>query len=368
MKDTSDRSRISGHPESSAYRRAALIEPEATCAKNTRLPLKVMMIVMDEQRVILDSLYKAISDSFDTCTILRLDSEEQRNLSNCFKKHNPVAYDRVVIFSRLKRLEPQTRLLRLIPNLVFLEHDACQNYMEESHNKGAYTRFYKAIPGCRVISSGYQVSQALRRDGVDADFVAKGFDERLIKNCHAPRDISAAFIGSIKHTVYQKRKRMLEDISNRILLRIERTNSGADYATLLNRIRVFVNADSGMHEYMIKNFEAMAAGCILLTEDQGEEENEILGFRDMENVMLYRTANEAVNKLTIISENHELGDRIAKAGEVLAWEKFTFAKIGPQVAESIAKPLRPRGNLGTLDRWYARLFHHGLLVGHSAQQ
>lgn len=329
------------------------------------LPMKVMMIVMDEQRVILDSLYEAISSSFDTCTTLRLDSDAQRNLSACFRQHNPLAYERVVIFSRLKRLEPQTRLLRLIPNLIFLEHDACQNYMTESQNHGAYSRFYKAVPGCRVISSGFQVSEGLRRDGIDAHFVAKGFDGRLIKNRHGQRDIAAAFVGSIKHAVYRKRKQMLEDISHRAPLRVERTNSGEEYVAMLNRIRVFVSADSGMQEYMIKNFEAMAAGCILLAEDQGKRENEALGFRDMENVMLYRTADEAVKKLRMINEDPELGNCIARAGEVLAWEKFTFAKIGPQIAESIAKPLQPRGKQGTLDRWYAMLFQRWLLDKHS---
>ena len=99
----------------------------------------------------------------------------------------------------------------MIPGLVFLEHDACQNYMTESSNHGAYTNFYRHIPNCRVISSGRQVTTRLQEDGIDAEFVSKGFDDKFIKNRHGIRDIPAAFIGSIKHEAYRKRSEMLAE-------------------------------------------------------------------------------------------------------------------------------------------------------------
>ena len=67
---------------------------------------------------------------------------------------------------------------------------------------------------------------------------------------------------------------------------------------MLNRIRFFVSADIGMGEYMIKNFEAMACGCVLLAYDQGELENEALGFIDMHNIVLYRRLDELRDKLS----------------------------------------------------------------------
>ncbi len=326
------------------------------------MPMKVMMIVMDEQRVILDWLYESIGRSFDSFSIFRLSSDEQKNLGAFFKRNNPLKYDRVVIFSRLKRLASQHRLLRIIPGVVFLEHDACQNYMVDSPNYGAYTRFYRHIPGCRVISSGLQVTENLRKEGVDAEFVSKGFDDKFIENRHSVRDIPAAFIGSVKHGAYRKRSEMLAEIAHQTPLRIERTESGEAYVAMLNRIRVFVSADSGMKEYMIKNFEALAAGCILLTEDQGKSENEALGFCDMENVMLYRTASEAVEKIAIIESDPGLGRRIAKAGEALASERFGFSTIGPKIAEVISKPLPQQSGLNVVDRMYIRLFHPWILV------
>jgi hypothetical protein len=63
---------------------------------------------------------------------------------------------------------------------------------------------------------------------------------------------------------------------------------GEEYCATLNRIRFFVSADVGMGEYMIKNFEAMACGCVLLAFDQGAAENQALGFKGMVNVVFYK--------------------------------------------------------------------------------
>lgn len=318
--------------------------------------MKVMMIVMAEQRVQLEHLYESIGRSFDRFTICRLDSAEQKELGACFRRINPLEYDRVVIFLRLKRLAPQYRLLRLLPNLVFLEHDACQNYMNGNQNFGAYTRFYRRIPRCRVIASGLQVSDWLRQDGIDASFVPKGFDDKLVENRHQERDIPVAFVGSLKHDAYRERCNMLAAIGRHSELLLARTESGNEYVTLLNRIKIFVNADSGMNEYMIKNFEAMAAGCILLTEDQGKRENEALGFRDMDNVLLYSTAQEALERIAMVERNPDLGQRIAQGGERLAWDRFGFSRIATQVAEAVSFPTSEKPEITVFDHAYAKLF------------
>ncbi|WP_202985136.1 glycosyltransferase, partial [Klebsiella pneumoniae] len=97
-----------------------------------------------------------------------------------------------------------------------------------------------------------------------------------------------------------------------------RTKSGEDYCNTLNRIRFFVSADVGMGEYMIKNFEAMACGCVLLAYDQGEEENRALGLQDMHNVVFYDSIPTLQEKLRRLRANPELARQIAENGRHLA--------------------------------------------------
>ena len=319
--------------------------------------MKVMMIVMQERRAILDRLYESIADSFEHFDLYRLTTSEQKNLVQFFKRHNPLDYDRVVISSRLKRLVPQARLLKLIPGLVFFEYDAWQNYMPESAYFGAYTRFYRDIEGCRVVSSGYQVTKVLKADGIDAVFVPKGFDDCAILNRDVVRDIPAAFIGSLTHADYRRRADMLNAIAALVPLRTERTDSGEEYVKMLNRIKVFVNADSGMQEYMLKNFEALGAGCILLTENQGHEENEALGFEDMKNVLLYSSVEEAIEKLGLVERDPVFASRIAMEGEALARNSYGFSLLGKRIAEAICLPIHEKqAHLNLLDRIYAFIF------------
>lgn len=319
--------------------------------------MKVMMIVMHERRAILDRLYESIAGSFEHFELYRLTTAEQENLGKFFKKHDPLDYDRVVISSRLKRLIPQSRLLRLIPGLVFFEYDAWQNYMPESTYFGAYTRFYKQVEGCRVVSSGYQITNALKADGVDAVFVPKGFDDSAISNRKTVRDIPAAFIGSLTHADYRRRADTLNAIAERIPLQIERTDSGEEYVQMLNRIKVFVNADSGMQEYMLKNFEALGAGCILLTENQGHEENAALGFEDMKNVLLYSSVEQAAEKLGLVERDPVFASQIAIEGEALARRAYGFSILGQRIADAIALPMRAKPvQFNVIDRIYTFIF------------
>ena len=93
-----------------------------------------------------------------------------------------------------------------------------------------------------------------------------------------------------------------------------------------------LSADTGMGEYMLKNFEAMAAGCVLLSQDQGAEENEAVGFRHMENVVLYQNAEEALEHLESLRSSPDLCARLAAAGRRHATERFSFSRLGGLIA------------------------------------
>jgi glycosyltransferase involved in cell wall biosynthesis len=301
--------------------------------------MKILLLVQDEQRVILDKLYEAIIAAAGEGDIRRLNSAQQANLRNTFKDIDVNAYQRIVLFLRFKKEIRQRRFLRRLPRLVFLEHDAYQNYIPGKY-QGVFSKHYAALPWVRVISSGFMVVDYLRAEGIDAVFVPKGYDQEAMANHGLPRDIELAFLGSIQNQAYDGRRSFLEALAEREQLLVTRTKSGDEYVETLNRIRFFVSADVGMGEYMIKNFEAMACGCVLFACDQGDAENAALGLRDMHNVVLYRNLDDCLAKLQRLRGDPELADAIAAAGCALARARFGYDSIARAIADALQPPLR----------------------------
>ncbi|KJU76094.1 glycosyltransferase [Ectopseudomonas oleovorans] len=301
--------------------------------------MKVLFLVQKEQRAILDRLYDGIAAQCE-CDIRWLSSDEQADLRGYFHKHVDTArYDRILFFLRFKKEMRQWRFIRTVPNLVILEHDAYQNYIPCKYT-GLFSAHYRRMPWVRIISSGADVAKRLQDEGFDAVFVPKGYDQTLLSYRERERDIELAFVGSTKSVAYSGRKALLDELGQVENLLVTKTRSGEEYCETLNRIRFFVSADVGMGEYMIKNFEAMACGCVLLAYDQGGRENSALGFRDMENLVLYRDVAELREKLSLLRNDPQLAARIADAGRLLAERQYSFQMIGQKIVEAMALPLR----------------------------
>jgi glycosyltransferase involved in cell wall biosynthesis len=320
--------------------------------------MKLLLLVIKSQTVVLDSLYDAIADNAD-CDIHRLSSSEQSNLERYFKRHIELTkYDRIILFLRFKKESQQIAFVRTIPNLVILEHDACQNYISGRY-QGAFSKYYQQLPWVRVLVSGAVITRRLQLEGIDAVFVPKGYDQRILTNLNKSREVELGFIGSLKSDAYTSRRAFLEQISEKENIRIQRTAPGYEYLQALNSIRFFISADIGIDEYMIKNFEAMACGCVLFAFNQGEEENNALGFKDMENIVLYNTIEDFHLKLAILRKNSELADSIAKSGQRLAEQRYSFSAIGQQIIRAIEPELNqsfqffPRQSFGArFRRWF----------------
>jgi len=322
--------------------------------------MKVMLLVMDEQRVILDGLYETVRQHCDACDIFRLSKQQQLNLGPFLASVDYQRYDRVVIFSRVKRLARQRAVLKCIPGLIFLEHDAYQNYMDASKYCGLYSRLYRQLPWSRALLSGAVVARRMRGEGIDAVFVSKGYDQQMLRNLGQPRDIPVGFLGSLKSREYSQRKQLVENLAHRAGMLVTRTASGAEYLETLNRIRIFVSADIGMGEFMIKNFEAMACGCVLLAWSQGEEDD-LLGFKEGQNVLFYRSEEEAVEKIRLLQSDPDLAARIAAAGQAFAEERYSFARVGRDLAGEIQREMRPWRRPSVLTRAWVKL-RHGMQV------
>ncbi len=316
--------------------------------------MKVLFLVQKEQRAILDRLYEGIAEHCE-CDTRWLSSDEQRNLRGYFRREVDVTrYDRIVFFLRFKQEIRQASFIRTIPNLVILEHDAYQNYIPCKYT-GKFSAHYRRLPWARVISSGYMVTERLRAEGFDAVFVPKGYDQALLEAQGRERDIELAFVGSTNSVAYSGRKALLDELAQVEPLVVTRTKSGEEYCATLNRIRFFVSADVGMGEYMIKNFEAMACGCVLLAFDQGAAENAALGFKDRVNVVFYSDIPQLQQKLAELRANPQLAADIAHNGQALAVSQFSFARIGQRIVEALEPPLRARAPLNLLERWRLKL-------------
>lgn len=316
--------------------------------------MKVLFLVQKEQRAILDRLYEGVAENCD-CDVRWLSSDEQRNLRRYFRREVDVTrYDRIIFFLRFKQEIRQVGFIRTVPNLVILEHDAYQNYIPCKYT-GKFSAHYRRLPWARVISSGHMVTERLREEGFDAVFVPKGYDQALLQEQGRERDIELAFVGSTNSVAYSGRKALLDELARIEPLVVTRTKSGDEYCATLNRIRFFVSADVGMGEYMIKNFEAMACGCVLLAFDQGAAENEALGFKDMINVVFYKDIPQLQEKLAHLRANPQLAADIARNGQELAVRQFSFAQIGRRIVDSLQPPLRSRAPLSLLERLRLRL-------------
>lgn len=316
--------------------------------------MKVLFLVQKEQRAILDRLYEGVAAHCE-CDLRWLSSDEQRNLRRYFRREVDVSrYDRIVFFLRFKQEIRQVSFIRTLPNLVILEHDAYQNYIPCKYT-GKFSAYYRRLPWARVISSGFVVAERLREEGFDAVFVPKGYDQSLLQDQGGERDIELAFVGSTNSVAYSGRKALLDELASVEPLVVTRTKSGDEYRDTLNRIRFFVSADVGMGEFMIKNFEAMACGCVLLAYDQGEAESRALGLQDMHNIVFYRDIAQLQEKLARLRSDPELAANIARNGRDLAVSQFSFARVGQRIVEELQPALRPRAPLSLLEQWRQKL-------------
>ncbi|MCL2644134.1 MAG: glycosyltransferase [Betaproteobacteria bacterium] len=312
--------------------------------------MKILFLVMESRRASLDHLYESIAAHTD-CDLRRLSKTEQKNLRRYFHKNVEVdRYERIVLLLSPKRLLQQPLFLRSIPNLVSIELDACLNYFP-CEFQGKYSAHFRRLPAMRVLSSGFQITNKFLSEGVDASFFSKGYDQVLLRNLGGVRDIELGFIGHIKPDAYRGRRAMLEAVKeHEPELKVLFTESGNDYLMMLNRIRFFICPDIGFDEYMLKNFESMACGCVLCTYDQGEEENRALGFVDMENLVLFRDVDELLKKLQCLRADPAMADRIAAAGQALVEREHTHAHVGERIVEALRPSLRPNPTPGLLER------------------
>lgn len=278
---------------------------------------------------------------------------EQRRMGSLLRRFDLGAYDRVVLDLLFRHVSRHARLLSTVGGLVLYEEDACQEFIPRSRWHGRFSAFYRKVPHARVIFTGYRVAEQFREMGVDAYFLAKGYDSSKLYDMQRPRDIELGFIGRLASDAYEARREFLERAVEEFGVQVLRTEPGDDYREMLNRIRIFVSADVGLGEYMAKNFEAMACGCTLVACRQGRGEEEALGLADGENVFLYKDYPEFSRIVRQLSNDCRVGGEVAAAGRLHAAREFDYRAQSRSFYNLMEPSTRPVARKG----WVVAMCH-----------
>ena len=214
-----------------------------------------------------------------------------------------------------------------------------------------YPAILRDIGKIRVIVSGIDLRDQFRAEGIDAEYLPKAYDSGVVSNIRGQRNVAAAFVGRTNNKAYRLRKQFLKQISRRLGISILRSEPGAPYNALLNSIRIFVSADIGYGEYMIKNYEAMAAGCMVLAWRQSAAENAALGFQDKKNIVLYDSIEEFEQKLKMLLDNPSQIESIASAGQQLVEGAHTWKKRAEELLPLLLPEVIPAQKVTWRDKW-----------------
>ena len=311
--------------------------------------MKILVLIAAKRLPNNDVFYSALGEQCEL-DVRKLDSHEQKNLRNFFKNLDVENYDKIVFDLHFKRICKQSRFIRTLPNLVIYELDACQNYISNSKWQGRFLKFYQSLESFRLVCTGVQLTKKFKDEGLDACFLQKGYDQTYIKSTDSLRDIELGFIGRTKSATYAEREQLLSTLKNSMGLALLRTEAGAEYVDTLNRVRFFVSADIGLTEYMAKNFEAMACGCVVFAYRQGVEE-EAQGLVDMENIVLYSDIDELKEKIEHLRRTPLLADTIAESGLRRVQKNHTFEALAKRFYQLIEPEIAPIPVKPVWQRW-----------------
>ena len=271
---------------------------------------------------------------------MMLDKAQQCNLKEALKDTDLSQYDRIVFRLKFHHIKYQTPYIASLKNVVIIELDSFGNFMLQSRFT-EFEYFFHHMPHHKFLVTGWYPRDRFIEQGLlDTHFISKSYNDHVLDNLGTQRDIEYGFVGTLHVNIYKGRRKILQEFSRHVDLKANTTSSMEEYNALLNRITYFISADVGFKEYMIKNFEAMACGCVLVAYRVGGEE-EHLGFKDMHNVILYSTVQEALDKINYVNAQEGMKEEIAARGQKLVEERFTDTRRNELLYEAVTQPFVP---------------------------
>jgi glycosyltransferase involved in cell wall biosynthesis len=298
--------------------------------------MRVLVLTAAERLPDLTTLYDDLARRV-CLDVRRLTKNQQRNVRKSLGGLDLSEFQRIILDLPFKNVYRQTGYLARLNGLLVYEEDACQNYLSRSRWRGTFSRFYRCLPQASILVTGAGVAARLQAEGFNVRFMAKGYDPLRLFVEPAERDIELGFIGRTTSDTYSERKLLLEQLAAAEPLQLLRTAPGEPYRQMLNRIRLFISADVGLGEYMAKNFEAMACGCVVLAWRQVAEETAI-GLRDGEHLLLYSSLAELRGHIANLRNDPHLAQRIADAGRTFVETHHGYNHLAEQIAGLLAEP------------------------------
>jgi hypothetical protein len=303
--------------------------------------MRVLVLTAAQRLPDLSTLYSELAQQH-SLEVLRLEKKSQRNLRKALAHLDLASFERIVLDLPFKNVYRQTRYLARLNGLLVYDEDACQNYLSNSRWYGVFSQFYRRLPQARILVTGASVAARLQAEGFAVSFAPKGYDpaRQFLQPESGDltlREIELGFIGRTASAAYAGRKELLEQLAASEPLQLLRTEPGEAYRQMLNRIRLFISADVGLGEYMAKNFEAMACGCVLLAWRQGSEEPAI-GLRDGEHLLLYSNLAELREHIAALRHDPVRAQRIADAGRAFVESHLSYAHLAARMAALLAEP------------------------------
>lgn len=265
--------------------------------------------------------------------------------------HTPADFDVCLFFVRFRLLYEQEAFdwSGFTGRRVWLEHDAWTNYSPAHPNwHGKYPQVYRRDRFDLMISTGKQTTELLMEDGVNAQWVPKGYSDDVFHDLGLDR-VGVCTFG----TRWPSRRALIghlgrrgvdiTDVSGPFESLNERMNAhlagvvcnmpgAAPFGRAgraLNRVVPSFVRTTPAVEPMIKTFEMAAAGCALVVDHLDELRD--LGFIDGSTCLTYHSFDEAAELLQT-ADPAELR-AIGKAAAELTRTRHTWANRAREVRD-----------------------------------
>ena len=175
----------------------------------------------------------------------------------------------------------------------------------------------------------YDLMLHATRSFCDEDFkkwVPNAFDETLLKPLDIKKVHDIGFCGN-----YVNRKPMLDHLTKAIGLHTDIFVIGEKMVEAINSYKIHFNCNIA-NDINYRSFETIGCATVLMT--NYNEQYIDLGFKDLQNCILYKDLDEAVEKFNYIINNEDQLISIAQAGYELS-KKHTYTERLKKVLDLI---------------------------------
>ncbi len=142
--------------------------------------MKTLIVSTDGKLMVTRPLWEAAREVFD---FDHVEVTREHGLEAYFNETDFSGYDRVIADTNLRRLGKRYQCLKRAPGLVVFDHDVCQNNVSSSEWYKRYPSVLRDIGEVRIIVSGSQLASQLQREGIDACYLPKGYDNKVNRGC-----------------------------------------------------------------------------------------------------------------------------------------------------------------------------------------